>query len=70
MTHDMKISNDPGNQKPHLFNNIAGSSRWRHGADGGNKKAEQQLKQTRCVLTESCRHFSTQWIDQARQGQP
>lgn len=37
MTHDIEISNDPGNQWPHLFNNIAGSSWWRRGADGGNK---------------------------------
>lgn len=47
---------------PHLFNNIAGSLRWRRGADGGNKKAEQQLKQTRDTVPGSCRHFSTHWI--------
>lgn len=63
------VSNDPGNQCPHLFNNIAGSLRWRRGADGRNKKAEKQLKQTRDILPESCRHFSTHWIRQDK-GSP
>lgn len=53
----------------HLFNNVTGSSRWGRGADGGNMKTEQQLKQTRDILPESCRHFSTHWIRQDK-GNP
>lgn len=34
-----------------------------------SKKADQQLKQTRDILPESCHHFSTHWIRQDK-GSP
>lgn len=45
-----------------------------HGGDAEqmeviSKKAEQQLKQTRDILPESCSHFSTHWIRQDK-GSP